>query len=48
MYVSAPCAGLVPVEVKREHLELELRVVVRRHVGAENLTCILCKNTKCS
>lgn len=31
-----------------ESIELELWMVVRHRVGAENRTCILCKNSKCS
>lgn len=40
---------LVPTEIRRRHwilLELELQMVVSRHVGSENQTQALCGN-KC-
>lgn len=51
MSVCAPCAHLVPTDVRKgcvESLELELQTVVSQHVGTGTQTHFFCYRTKWS
>lgn len=42
------CMSGLPVCVFVRSLEVELQVIVSHHVGAQNQTWVLCKNSQCS